>query len=202
LQHHRDVAQIGIELREMEQQRRRYVVRQVADDAQLAAQRREVEGQRVGDVQREPLRRKFGGERGGEIAIDLDDGQSVDLRQQRAGQRAETRADFDETLAALRRDRSDDAIDVMRIGQKMLAESFARPVRGYRQCPAARACDTRSIARSTAANSEPGSAARASAPSAARSSAVPWSTDVRTNGRPSVTLTASPKPSALSTGKP
>jgi len=33
-------------------------------------------------------------------------------------------------LASLRRDRLDDARDVMRIGQEMLAESFARAVRG------------------------------------------------------------------------
>ena len=39
LQHDGDVAQIGIELREMKQQRRRDVVRQVADDAQVAAER-------------------------------------------------------------------------------------------------------------------------------------------------------------------
>jgi hypothetical protein len=80
LQHHRDVAQMGIELRQMKQQGRRYVVRQVADDAQVAAERCEVERQRIGYVQREPLRRELGGERGGEIAIDLDDGQEVDLR--------------------------------------------------------------------------------------------------------------------------
>src|SRR6185369_9858277 len=178
----------GIELREMKQQWRRYVVRKVADDANIAAERGEVEAQRIGDVQREPLGREFGGERRGEIAIDLDDGQSVDPVQQRPGQCAQARADFDEALASLRCNRLDDALDIMRIGQEMLAEPLARAMGGY-QRPAARARDARSIARSTAANSEPGSAARASAPSAARSSAVPWSTEVRTIGRPSVTLT-------------
>ena len=157
----------------MKQQRRRYVVRQVADDAEIGAEFREVERQRIGDVELEALRRKLGGERGGEIAIDFDDGQPVDLGQQRPRQRAQSRADLDEALAALRCDRLDDARDVMRIGQEMLAEPFARAMRVYRQRPAGRARDARSIARSTAANSEPGSAARASAPSAARSSAVP-----------------------------
>jgi hypothetical protein len=130
LQHHRDVAQIGIELRQMKQQRRRYVVRQVADDAQLSAQRCEVECQRIGDVQRQPLRRELGSERSGEIAIDFDDSQAAGLGQQRPGQRTQPRADLDEMLASLRRDRLDDARDVMRIGQEMLAESLARAVRG------------------------------------------------------------------------
>jgi hypothetical protein len=152
-------------------------------------------------VQRKPLRREFDGERRGEIAVDLDDGQSVDPIEQRSGQRAQTRADFDEALASLRRDRLDDALDIMRIGQEMLAESLARAMRGFQRA-AARARAARSIARSTAANSEPGSAARASAPSAARSSAVPWSTEVRTIGRPSVTLTPWPKLACLSTGNP
>jgi hypothetical protein len=201
LQHHGDVGELRVELREMKQQRRRYVVWQVADDAQVAAQRCEVERQRIGYVQREPFRREFGRERGGEIAIDLDDGQAVDPVQQRPGKRAQARADFDEALASLRCDRVDNALDIMRIGQEMLAEPFARAVRGY-QRPAARARDARSIASSTAANSEPGSAARASAPSAARSSAVPWSTEVRTIGRPSVTLTPWPKLACLSTGSP
>ena len=124
-------------------------------------------------MQGEPRRRKFGGERGGEIAVDLDDRQAVDPREQRPGQRAQTRADFDDAIVAPRRERLEDALDIARIGQEMLAESFARAMRGYRQRPGERARDARSIARSTAANSEPGSAARASAPSAARSSAVP-----------------------------
>jgi len=130
LQHHRNVAQIGIELRQMKQQRRRYVVRQVADDAQLSAQRCEVERQRIGDVQRQPLRRELGSERSGEIAVDFDDGQAAGPGQQRPGQRTQPRADLDEVLASLRCDRVDDARDVMRIGQEMLAEAFARAVRG------------------------------------------------------------------------
>jgi len=39
-------------------------------------------------------------------------------------------------------------------------------------------------------------------PEAARSKAVPWSTDVRMIGNPSVTLTALPKPAYLRTGRP
>jgi len=114
----------------MKQQRRRYVVRQVADDAQLSAQRCEVERQRIGDVQRQPLRRELGSERSGEIAVDFDDGQAAGPGQQRPGQRTQPRADLDEVLASLRRDRLDDAPDVVRIGQEMLAESLARAVRG------------------------------------------------------------------------
>ena len=59
-----------------------------------------------------------------------------------------------------------------------------------------------SSARSTAATRLPGSASRAFVASAARSSAVPWSTDVRMNGNPSVTLMPWPKLAAFSTGSP
>lgn len=105
-----------IELREMKKQRRRYVVRQVADDAKVAPQRREVERQRIGHVQREALRRELRGERGGKIAIDFDDDQAVDPGEQRPGQRPQARADLDDAIVPLRRDRLDDALDIVRIG--------------------------------------------------------------------------------------
>ena len=51
---------------------------------------------------------------------------------------------------------------------------------------------TRSVA--LPASAPHGSCQGSLRPVPARSSAVPWSTDVRTNGRPRVTFTASPKP--------
>ena len=53
LQHHVEVAQQRVVRRQVEQQRRADVVRQVADDAQPPAQRREVELERVRHVQRQ-----------------------------------------------------------------------------------------------------------------------------------------------------
>ena len=61
---------------------------QVADDAQPFAQRREVEGQSVGDVQRQRFRRKPLGEPRREVAVDLDRVQAAAARDQRGGERA------------------------------------------------------------------------------------------------------------------
>jgi len=41
------------------------------------------------------------------------------------GQRGEARADLDEVVAGLRRDRVEDAAHVVRVGEKVLAESLA-----------------------------------------------------------------------------
>ena len=167
---------------------------------------REVERQRIGFVQREPIRRESLAQPRGEIAVDLDRRDASGAFDQRAGQRAETRPDFDDVVAGLRSDRVDDARDVMRIGEEILAEALARLMPCMRSVGALSRIPldaASSIARSTAAtrlpDDRPSARARASA---ARSSAVPWSTDVRMNGRPSVTLTPWPKLAAFSTGRP
>ena len=73
LQHHVQVDELRCESREVEQQRRADVVRQVADDAQPRPECREVELERVGDVQRRVASGgKSRGEPRGEIAVDLD----------------------------------------------------------------------------------------------------------------------------------
>ena len=61
-----------------------------------------------------------------EIAVDLDRRDVSCALDQRAGQRAEARSDLDDVVAGLRRDRVDDARDVVRIGEEILPEALAR----------------------------------------------------------------------------
>ena len=83
LQHDVHVAQLRVVRREVEQQRRADVVRQVADDAQVAAERGEVELERVGLVQRQSCRRRERSrEPGREVAVDLDGGDVAGARDQ------------------------------------------------------------------------------------------------------------------------
>ena len=85
-----------------------------------------------------------------------------------------------------------DAVNDGLIAQKVLAEAFAGDmVHGVDRW-------MRSMAVSMAAARLPGSAL----PVPASSSAVPWSTEVRMIGKPSVMLTALPKPMCFSTGSP
>ena len=98
-----------------------------------------------------------------------------------------------EDVVRLRIDSCDDATDNIWVVEKVLPEPLSRPVIHHEVAPR-----TRCPARSSAANKLCGSALLV----AARSSAVPWSTEVRMIGNPSVTLTASPNPRALRTGSP
>ena len=72
------------------------------------------------------LRREIGGEARGEVAVDLDRVMCPARSISRAGQRGEARADLDEVVARPRRDRGDDALDVVRVGEEVLAEALAR----------------------------------------------------------------------------
>ena len=63
-----------------------------------------------------------------QVAVDLDRLEALDAIEQHGGQRAETGADLDETLARLRRDRIDDRGQDRRVGQEVLAEALARRV--------------------------------------------------------------------------
>src|SRR4030095_7240130 len=181
LQHHVQITQLLFVSGEPEQERRADVVRQIADDAQSRTQRRIVESQRIGDVQRELVAGKVGGEARSEIAVDLDVVDRSGTLDQRAGKSGQPRADLDQVVAWMRIDGVDDLRDVMSIGEKILPKTFSCDVTAHRDRQPPR-CATSSSARSMAAYRLPGSAARALAPSAARSSAVPWSTDVRTKG--------------------
>src|SRR6476469_8134216 len=112
----------------MKQQRRADVVRQVADDAQPRSERREVESECIGDVQLETVGLKTFPQPRREIAVDLDRRDAAGARDERVGQRGESRAYLDDVVAGLRIDRLDDSPGVVRVGKKMLAEALARRV--------------------------------------------------------------------------
>ena len=104
LQHHRGVADPAGGARQgedAEQDRRRQVVGQVADDAHRAAPRRQhagvVEGEEVAGDERQRGRDPFG-ERRGEVAVDLDGANGDAGRGERPGQRAEAGPDLDEDV--------------------------------------------------------------------------------------------------------
>lgn len=106
----------------MEQQRRGNIVGQVADDAQILAQDREVEAERVDIVKRETLGWEFVDQARREIAVDLDDGKPAYPFEQGTRERAEAGPDLDYVVVALRVDSGDDAVDVMAINQEILAK--------------------------------------------------------------------------------
>ena len=89
------------------------------------------------------------------------------------------RPNFNDYVVLGRVDCTNDGVDNARIIQEMLAKALACAVLRHQLCAMV-------IASSTAASRLPGSAL----PVPAISNAVPWSTEVRMIGRPSVTLTA------------
>ena len=195
LQHHVQIVDVIMGGGDVKQQRRRNVVGQIADDSQAAAahtrQCCKIEIQRIGFMQLECLRcAPARAQLGGEIAIDLDGVQRAGLADQAFGERAASRADLQQRLLGLRRDFAHDAIEHAAVMQEMLAE------------PLAREDHARLAANSTASRVAAMRLPASARPVPARSSAVPWSTDVRMIGRPSVTFTAWPKPACLSTGRP
>ena len=123
LQHHVDVTELGLELRQVEQQWRADVVGQVADDAQRRTQWREIEFERVSHVQGQLPGRKLGRKPLREVAVDLDRGEMPGTPDERPRQRGEPGSDLDQLVAGLRRDGIDDPRDVMRIGQEVLPEA-------------------------------------------------------------------------------
>ena len=105
--------------------------------------------------------------------------------QQMLGQHALARADLDDEVRRGGLDRLDDACRAL-------------PARAGNAGRTAYAGDASWMASFTASIRLPGSAR----PVPATSSAVPWSTEVRTNGRPSVTLTPSPNDRVLEHRQP
>src|SRR6185312_10838578 len=137
------------------------------------------------------------------VAFNRDDAPGAE-RQQRARQSAGTGADFDDGGIIERPGRPRDASREVEVEQKILAERFAgrqgmfaddvaqrRQIvdRGHEGLVAA----IRAASRSAAARLD-----GLALPVPARSKAVPWSGEVRMNGRPSVTLTASSNARVLS----
>ena len=176
----------------MEKKWRGDVVGQIADGAKVRPENGKVEAQYIGIKHREIRCGKTCAQCFGEIVINFHRVQMIERNTERRGDRTGTRADFDQDIVTPRCDGGDDATDVMMIGQKMLAEPFLGAWQhGYR-------LRANCTAKWIAAIMLPVSML----PVPARSSAVPWSTDVRMIGSPSVTFTPSPKLANLRTGKP
>src|SRR6476620_3480300 len=127
---------------------------------------------------REPaVRLRRFGERGDEVAVELDHRQRAVAIEQREGDRALAGADFHEAIAGLRIHRLHDLVDDALLVQEMLAEVFLRFAleAGARLVHAATALRAMRAQVSTAANRLEGSAM----PRPAIDNAVPWSTATR-----------------------
>ena len=125
----------------MKEQRRRDVVRQVADQAQVVADAREIERQCIARMNRHALRVHAVSEPGNQVAIDLDDMQMIEPGQQGFGQappapgrsrpRGRVRCgSMAETMAAM----------MPPIDQKILAEALARDMALHGRLPFWRPC--------------------------------------------------------------
>ena len=132
LQHEVHVAdQVGV-VQQVEDQRCGNVVWQVADHAQgggLGAQAGEVELQRVALMQAEiVLAGELLVEDRHQVLVQFDHVELCAAAQQALGQCALSRPDFEQVLARLGMDRSQDAIDDAGVVKKVLAKALARPV--------------------------------------------------------------------------
>ena len=87
-----------------------------------------VEFKRVGLVERELFRRERRAQPRREVAVDLDGRDVSGALDEAAGQRREPGPDLDQIVAGLRIDGVDDARDVVRVGEEILAEPLARLV--------------------------------------------------------------------------
>jgi hypothetical protein len=126
LQHHVDIGEQGIVLREVETEWRADVVRKVADDAQIpepSVAKSKSSASATCSVN--SFGRELGSKPCGEIAVDLDGVHVAGALDQRPRERREARADLDERLARMRLDRIDDAPDVMSVGEEVLAEALS-----------------------------------------------------------------------------
>ena len=189
------------------EQSSRDVVGQVGDDAHRSIDAGAwIECERVSRYDVEPIGIAGGdllqSRNGPLVALDCDDASGAE-RQQRAGQSPRPGADFEHGHAGKRPGRARDARRQVEIKEEVLPERFLgdEPVaandfaqrrqsvwRGRHRAPSgagAFAAASRAASRSAAMRLV-GSAR----PVPAMSKAVPWSGEVRTKGRPSVTLTA------------
>src|SRR4029079_12033061 len=81
---------------------------------------------------------EIGGEASREIAVDLDGVEMPGALDQRPRERGETRTDFDDPVAGLRREGIHNARDVVRIGEEILAKALAGLVAVHRREPIAK----------------------------------------------------------------
>jgi hypothetical protein len=169
----------------MEQDRRRQVVRQVADQSQLsgARQRGEIDTQHIGCDQRQHAVRGCGEcKRLQQVAVELDRGQGADAVEQRQCQRTLAGSDLDDLVAGLRIDGEHDLLDHRTVVQEVLAEAFlrlpgksSRVVQRWPAHLARRRVMAMRVQALIAAYRLDGSAM----PRPAMSNAVPWSTATR-----------------------
>ncbi len=189
-------------LEQVEEKRRRDVVGQVAHDPQssapLAGELGEVEFQRVDLVEYEAwIFVYLGAQQCDQIAVNLECiERAVAGFEQQAGECSTAWPNFHEAIVRAGPDRRDDVFQDRGIVQEMLAKPLA--TRWLTQAGLGTHWEASSIARLIAEARLLGSAR----PVPARSSAVPWSTDVRRIGNPRVMLTAVSKPACLITGRP
>ena len=119
-------------LEEVEQDRRRDVVGQVADDAKLSTRRRGGQGREI-DVEHvglDHLETRRAAQPHGQVAIELDDGERLAALEQRTGQRAAARPDLDEGLSRPRVDRVDDPVDHRSVDEEVLPEPLPGVLHG------------------------------------------------------------------------
>ena len=123
--------QLGV-LEQVEDQRGRDVVGQVADDAQarrLLAETAEVELQGIALIQVEVLTPgELGLQDGNQVEVELDDIQLGAAVEQPFGERPLPGADLHQSFTGLGVDRPQNAVDHPRVVQEVLAEAFARAV--------------------------------------------------------------------------
>ncbi len=126
-----EILQMAGRVQPANQQRRRDVVRQVADDAHAGRQAREVEFERIGamDGQRWELLLKARGE----IAIDLDRLDHAGGGDERRGEHPFAGANLHEVIGLLRRDRVQDLLQHASLVQEVLAETLTRAMRARLQ---------------------------------------------------------------------
>src|SRR5450830_1489221 len=114
-----------------------------------------------------------------QIAIKLNHVHVIKRLQQQARHRCQAGTDLDHDVVLFRRNGADDVVQDGLIGQKILAKTFTGDV--FHREFLARAISAAVLMASIM---------------------LPWSTEVRMIGRPSVILTPWPKLANLSTGKP
>ncbi|KAG1530666.1 hypothetical protein G6F50_017164 [Rhizopus delemar] len=123
-----------------------------------------------------------GGQRRDQVAVELDHRQLRMHAQQRQRDRALARTDFDQAVAVFRIDRHHDLVDVVAIGQEMLAKLLLGRGGEHRAGGGMRGIHALSVrCRASCAHSVVAACRLegSAMPRPARSSAVPWSTATR-----------------------
>src|SRR5262249_17160334 len=207
LQHDVDVRDRRAVAREVKEQRGGNVVWQIANDPLSDPEPAEIKLQCIALMDRDARAGKGSAKSRYDVTVDLDDVQVGHTLGERPRERTETWPDFCHAIVPAGSDCSKDGFDHCVIGEKVLAEALARAVRLHdpprrgSEAPAraSRRARRASIAASLIASMRLPALAL---PLPASASAVPWSTEVRMIGNPSVTLTPPPKAACFSTGKP